>query len=534
MYRKIPTSMMTPHPDSASKYIPVQEEPMEAVRCLIPPPNGLGIEEVMVDFEGKLTPYHQTVQVVTGLLEHGMIPGKEVFVTPRIASASAETVFRQMMALMSVVETNVKALEKSETQAVTEVIAPMCETAAEMLDIRRRINNVIELAHKEFNLPAEPDSIRLIPLIEGVPELLQLDSIFPKYIEEARKQGASIRRLRFMIGRSDPALSYGMPAAALASVTAIAKAYDIGEKYEAEIAPILGAGSLPFRGHITAENLSDALKTYAGVKTITIQSALRYDHGPGKTRFIVQKLKEKLPKTKPRQFTKTEIQDIYTFTGIFVKHYLQTFLQVIDVICPLADIIPQQRDRLTRYSSVGYARDVARPDRLVPLLKDPGLIDSLTSFNTNIKVSLPRAITYTGAMYSIGCPPEIVGTGRALKELRQRFGKEYLPELLYFYPSLKSDLAFAARFVNLSSSSNFLPSAVISELEEDVKGIEEELEITCGPKEESDHLYHVLSETIKPLLKHILQGGSNENTEEEQSLIQDCLVRQGKIRGSLG
>jgi phosphoenolpyruvate carboxylase len=29
---------------------------------------------------------------------------------------------------------------------------------------------------------------------------------------------------------------------------------------------------------------------------------------------------------------------------------------------------------------------------------------------------LPRTIKYTGALYSIGLPPEIIGTGRGFKE----------------------------------------------------------------------------------------------------------------------
>lgn len=534
MSHRFPTTMMTPHPDSASKYVSVQEEPKETVHGLTPPPEGLGIEEVMVDFEGKLTPYHQTVQVVFGLLEKGLKPGQEVFVTPRIASASTETVFRQLMALMSVIETNVKAFEQTGIQAVKEVIAPMCETAEEMLNIRQRINNVIDLAHKEFNFPSDHDSIKLIPLVEGVPELLQLESILATYIEEVRKQGASLSDMRFMIGRSDPALSYGMAAAALASVTAISGAYAAGEKYEVTMGPILGAGSLPFRGHVTLDNLDNTLKTYRGVRTITIQSALRYDYGEEISKTIAKILKKKLPLSKPRQLNTEQQQDIYHFIGVFVKHYLQTFFQITDVVCSLADIIPRQRDRLTRYSSVGYARDIARPDRLAPFLKDPGLIESLTSFNADIKVSLPRAITFTGAMYSIGCPPEIIGTGRALKELRQRYGAEYLHRLLDYYPSLKADLKFAARFINITTATEFLPASVIKELQADIAGIEEELGVASSTRGEEERLYHVLSETLRPLLKHLIRNEGNGDTSEEQKLVFKCLVKQGKIRGSLG
>ena len=37
---------MTQHPDSASRYVPIQEEPEEAISSLTPPPEGLGIEDL--------------------------------------------------------------------------------------------------------------------------------------------------------------------------------------------------------------------------------------------------------------------------------------------------------------------------------------------------------------------------------------------------------------------------------------------------------------------------------------------------------
>ena len=51
---------------------------------------------------------------------------------------------------------------------------------------------------------------------------------------------------------------------------------------------------------------------------------------------------------------------------------------------------------------------------------------------------LPQAIKFTGALYSIGLPPEFIGTGTALKEAREKLGEEAYERLLTkYFPSLR-------------------------------------------------------------------------------------------------
>jgi phosphoenolpyruvate carboxylase len=138
---KIPATMFTQHPDSATTYVPVQKEAEEAVKVLMPTrQGGFGIDEYMIDFEGKMTPYVQTSEVVVGLISKGLVPGKDVFITPRIPSVSQETVFRQLMAPMSIMEAYYRIHEEITEPSIVEVIHPMSKSAQELIDTRKHTN----------------------------------------------------------------------------------------------------------------------------------------------------------------------------------------------------------------------------------------------------------------------------------------------------------------------------------------------------------------------------------------------------------
>lgn len=533
---RIPTSMMTQHPDSASRYVPIQDEPEEAVQALTPAPEGLGLEEVMVDFEGKLTPYHQTAQIAMGLLEKGIVPGRDARLTPRLPSAAKETPFRQLMALLSVIETNYKVREQADVDAVGEVVVPMVESADELMTVRRRIEDVTHLAHVEFGFEDDPSRIHVIPLIEEVPELLGTADMLDAFVVKYTEKGLPAESMRVLLGRSDPALAYGLVSAVLAVKSAISGCAEVAEKHSMKIHPILGAGALPFRGHVALDNIENTLHEFAGVRTVTVQSGMRYDVGPDATRSLAAILRQRLSKGRPRRFSAEEEAALRRTIGVFTKNYLSVFNLIIDPVCRLADLVPRRRDRLARISAVGYARDLPKPGGLLREGDDDALAAELAAISFEADVDLPRAITYTAALYSIGMPPELIGVGRGLDELETRHGSEAVDWLLSVYPSLRDDLAFATRFVQLDNAAEFFSPEATELLRADVEIACRRLDIEPGPRGKDDRFHLTLMETSRAMLKQLAGIGGEPLSDHdlESELVSDWILKMGKVRGSLG
>lgn len=535
--RNLPTSIATQHPDNSSKYVTVQHEPEEAIHCLLDQESGgLGIGEIMVDFEGKLTPYHQTSQIALGLIHQGLVPGKDVFITPRIPNAKKEPIFRQIMSVMSLIETNILAYEHTAEQSIHETIVPMIEQGKDVIQTHERINSVIELGNKNYRIQFPLDSILVIPLLESIHALIHVDSILDEYYHHLTDKGMSVKRLRVMFARSDSALSNGLVPSVLSVVMAIGKAYRWGETHGVDVAPILGCGSLPFRGHLTQENIEGFLKTYHGVRTVSIQSGLRYDHGEAKTRAVVNRLDAFVGSSDypiPESGGEPMLME---FIGIFTKYYVLTFVEIIDVVNVVANYIPKNRDRLSgAKTGLSYTREIIDLRELAALVKDPTLKMELENIQPDLQTTIPRAISFTSAMYTIGLPPEFIGVGRGIQEVLEKYGNEGLQRLLAFYPSLKSDLTFARKFVNLSTSLDILD-------EQTRNGYIADYELACaylGLNEEIDEdvrFYHTLLSATRPILLHILskQRDLFDDSSEEKKIFNEWICKMAKIRGSLG
>jgi phosphoenolpyruvate carboxylase len=135
----------------------------------------------------------------------------------------------------------------------------------------------------------------------------------------------------------------------------------------------------------------------------------------------------------------------------------------------VASFIPLRRERFQHVGLFGYSRGDA-------------------------KVKLPRAIGFTCAMYSIGIPPEFIGTGRAIAFAKKNDSLELLET---HYKNIKKDLRNAGRFLNKKNLKKLAGTASVwQEISENVELVEKYL----GEKFEStsinDQKHHALTEKI--------------------------------------
>lgn len=523
MAMRLPASMATQHPDSASRYVPVQDEVEEAVDCLRPSPEGLGCEEYMVDYEGKMTPYHQTAQLVSRLMAEGTIPGEDVFVTPRIPSAAEENVFRQLMTILSVVEANFN----SGSNSVVEVVHPMARSAAELVDTRERIDQAVKLAKNGRGEGLRGEDVALIPLVEDVPSLIDSGRLMEAYVEECRERlGLDVETLRVMLGRSDPALQYGMVPAIISNKLAVAGLHELEG---VEVGPIFGGGYLPFRGHVSEDNVENLAREFSGIRTATVQSGIRYDRGREATQILTAKLREELPGRSPLEVSRGVRESLTDVAGRFAEAYLPFLYRAAGSVGRLADLIPSQRDRLTRTGEMGYSRDVPAVEQLAALCSDDDLSRGLIELKRDRLPPLPRAIKFTASLYTIGLPPEFVGTGRGFESLSTGEREQFLDS----YRSFEDDLSAAAPYVDLRNASEFLPDEAISMAGRDVEVLGDYFDLELGSARD---LYSILSETMRPIMKEVLFGESEiiVDGEAERELLNSWILRLGEMRGSLG
>ncbi len=506
-----PVTMATQHPDNASvpwwrsdAFLPTQDE-IEEMTLLF---SQLPIDEYMWDWEGKYVDEAVGEKLFSRaqklLAKHPL--GRDLHLTYRIPAFDGAKMHRMARAFMNVLSLADLGRDLGlKRPPVTEMFLPLTTSAQQPMRVREAFRDVAGYHDAIFHMKKEKkdgDILRLFevtPLVEDARSLLHIDRIIGPYWTSLKKEGKDLSRgQRIFLARSDPAMNAGLVPAVLAVKVALSLIDQTAQRHGIAAHPILGTGSLPFRGSVNPLYIDTFIGQYAGVRTYSIQSAFRYDYAIKDVRKALTIIKRETPKRKVMRVSDTDRRKIIALCELFSSIWKPTIEAIAPLINDVAAYVPPRRERLQHIGLFGYSRGIG-------------------------KVRLPRAIGFTAALYSVGIPPELIATGRGLEAAE----KEGLLGLVHeYYPALKEDLQHAGKYFNaenLALLAKYTP--VFEEIQRDVRAIERLIGITLGPQKPRHVLHRNLSSNIYHRLK--------ERRRDDEAITRD-IVEAGVIRRSLG
>jgi phosphoenolpyruvate carboxylase len=317
-----------------------------------------------------------------------------------------------------------KLFYQNDTSPIFEVILPMT-ASSECLDriYRYYCDFVVgkqqkSLREKDITIAEwigefKPDKVNIIPLFEDWEHMLAAHSITRAYLKNKKMQYQ-----RVFLARSDPAMNYGLISAVLLNKIALQRLQALSKEIDVKIYPIVGVGSAPFRGNLKPQTIERVIKEYPNVHTFTIQSAFKYDNPPAEVREAIRKLQERKASL-PQEIDEEKCLRIMKK---YSDEYVRQIVELAPIINRVAKYIPGKRKRKLHIGLFGYSRSIGG-------------------------ITLPRAITFTAALYSIGLPPEILGLN-ALDSNDFQFIKKV-------YVNFEDDLKDALKYFNKDTP--FLP-----------------------------------------------------------------------------
>jgi phosphoenolpyruvate carboxylase len=401
--REIPRTISTQHPDNASSPRWSENEVTEGDAELHEAffsYHDLGCTEVMWDSEGK----DVDTNVIRKLLSKypdffaKKIIGEDIFLTYRVPNPEVEIIERKILSqtLHSIpLSADVaKQVYKRDSVPIFEVIMPFTTSGKQLVCLDNYYRSAVvgienlriadSVTVKDWMGHFKPKRIGVIPLVEDRESLLSIDKIILDYLKGLRVRSVRVKSMRVFLARSDPALNYGIISAVLLSKIALSRLNSLEETAGIRVYPMLGAGSMPFRGHLSPENIPAFLNEYRGVVTVTVQSAFRYDFPLARARSAVSTLNARLPNGLPQSVNKDEERMLSNVVDKLVSSYQARIEQLAPFVNSLSQYVPSRRARKLHIGLFGYSRNING-------------------------IAMPRAIPFAAAFYSIGIPPEFIG-----------------------------------------------------------------------------------------------------------------------------
>ncbi|WP_069807430.1 phosphoenolpyruvate carboxylase [Vulcanisaeta thermophila] len=425
--KHVPRTLCTQHPDYANvpqwvmgDFIQGDDEVHEAYLAY----SYYGCHEVMWDFEGK----DADIYVVRKLLSkysdffRGHVLGEDVYLTLRLPNPWVEVaerkVFVEALELIPTANDVAREFYGRDVNAVFQVILPLTSKPEDLIITHMYYKKVvvgkegIELIPgvKVLDIIGEvkPRFIDVIPLIEDLNSMLNVDRIITGYWKVVRP-----RYVRLFIARSDPAMNYGLIPAVLMAKVALSRALTLGSELGLPIYPMIGVGPTPFRGHLNPLNVNGVLREYPCVYTFTIQSAFRYDYPDDTVKKAIDYINNH---EIPGQCQVVDEAEVINVISKYIGNYQGEVEGLANLINTVSQFIPPRRTRKLHVGLFGYSRGFRG-------------------------VTLPRAITFVGALYSVGLPPELMG----LRTLRKLSDGEF-NAIVENYLAWRFDVAAAAKY----------------------------------------------------------------------------------------
>lgn len=444
-------------------FVSAQEEVEECISAF----QDLHCQEFMWDWEGKYVDEAVVDKLFSNYYDFfkKVRLGRDLFLTFRLPNIWEEKGYRLARAYIGILtfEDLAKDLGFGDPP-VFEVILPMTDEAKKLIYLQKTFIQVASLKRQTFgDKESRLTYLRVIPLIEGVSQLTESGRILRQYLELHQQEfGRGIDYLRPFVARSDPSLNDGLVPATVAAKVALSEYYRFEEETGIPVFPIIGVGSLPFRGGLSPDRLKTFLEEYRGIRTVTIQSSFRYDFSREDAQKGIEILNRSLKEGKAILFSPEEIRQAVRLNTIFSRFYRDSVERLSSMINEFARFIPQRRERMLHFGLFGYARGMRG-------------------------IRLPRAISFTAALYSFGIPPELIGTGRGLAEARK---KGHLETLEKFYIHFRQDIIEAGNYLN-KENLEFLAKQhpAWAEIKKDITALEKYLQEELGPRK-SDHYIH--------------------------------------------
>ena len=376
--------------------------------------------------------------------------GKDIFMLLRAPNPAVEK--NEAKLLLEVLESIPRNYDISRA-VFRDDVAPLFEVSIPMVSSEKTLIRIAEY-YKRFvsgkqtvhlidgDIPLSewigrffPDRIRVMPLFETKEAMLGADKIVQKFVESQKIDDYQ----RVWFARSDPALNYGSLAAALIGKVAMQRIHKLEEKLSIDLPVMIGVGSAPFRGNFKPTNINNCMGGYPSVQTYTIQSAFKYDFDEDVVKKAVYDLNNSKRK-KPVQIPEEQIIAIIDKASAQYQKEIKVLAPMINGI---GQYVPSRRKRKLHIGLFGYSRE-------------------------SEGIKLPRAITFTAALYSLGLPPEVLGlsalTSKDIEAVRSVYAHfdidlqdslQYMNKdnIKYFPPAVQKSLDIASKLVDFEVDS---------------------------------------------------------------------------------